>query len=360
MDHEGELDLLEGLLRCYSPTGQEREAVEYLVEQMRMLGYTATVDGAGNAVGWIGEGPREILCLGHIDTVPGNIDVRRDGEMLWGRGAVDAKGPLAAFVCAGARVEVKEGWRITVIGAVGEEGDSRGAKALLSRNPPDAAIIGEPSGWDRLTLGYKGSASFRYKVSRSQAHAASGNETACEVALRFWGDLQNEVAVCNSGKIKVFDQLTLSLRGMSSDQDGFKDTAWLEIGVRLPLGLDVRDLEKRFSKLAGEGEVIFGETIPAFRVDKNGSLVRGFLSAIRKQDGKPSFTLKSGTSDMNLVGPKWKCPMIAYGPGDSNLDHTPEERINLWEYSYGIKVLANAIQQVMNDPISEMKRLSRQ
>ena len=58
------------------------------------------VDRTGNAVGVLGDGPREMVLLGHIDTVPGEIAVHRDGDALYGRGAVDAKGPLACFTAA--------------------------------------------------------------------------------------------------------------------------------------------------------------------------------------------------------------------------------------------------------------------
>src|SRR5512140_3466979 len=124
------VDLLQGLLEAYSPTGAEAGAVDYLVSAMREMGFRAAVDGAGSAVGVVGDGPREILLLGHIDTVPGQIPVRRDGERLYGRGAADAKGPLACFTAAIARVRLRPGWRIAVIGAVGEEGDSPGARFL--------------------------------------------------------------------------------------------------------------------------------------------------------------------------------------------------------------------------------------
>ena len=75
---------------------------------MRALGYDAHVDGAGNAVGTRGTGEREIVLLGHIDTVPGEVPVRIEDGVLFGRGAVDAKGPLAAFVVAGALAAFQE------------------------------------------------------------------------------------------------------------------------------------------------------------------------------------------------------------------------------------------------------------
>ena len=123
-----EIELLEGLLQRYSPTHHEAEAVNYLVAQMSAAGFAARVDEVGNAVGVIGDGPREVLLLGHIDTVPGFIEVRREDDRLYGRGAVDAKGPLACFTAASALAGARAGYRFVVIGAVGEEGDSRGAQ----------------------------------------------------------------------------------------------------------------------------------------------------------------------------------------------------------------------------------------
>jgi LysW-gamma-L-lysine carboxypeptidase len=47
---------------------------------------------------------------------------------------------------------------------------------------------------------------------------------------------------------------------------------------------------------------------------------------------------------MNVVGPAWNCPIVAYGPGDSSLDHTPEEHIDVEEFRLGINVLERALQ----------------
>ena len=70
-------------------------------------------------------------------------------------------------------------------------------------------------------------------------------------------------------------------------------------------------------------------------------LVRSFLAAIRSVDStvQPGFVVKTGTSDMNVVGPIWRCPIVAYGPGDSALDHTPNEHLSLDEYWRAVLVL---------------------
>jgi LysW-gamma-L-lysine carboxypeptidase len=83
----------------------------------------------------------------------------------------------------------------------------------------------------------------------------------------------------------------------------------------------------------------------AWRAERNSFLVRGFLAAIRDIEPavRPSFVVKTGTSDMNVVAPAWQCPILAYGPGDSSLDHTPNEHLNLDEYWRAILVLEKAL-----------------
>ena len=85
---------------------------------------------------------------------------------------------------------------------------------------------------------------------------------------------------------------------------------------------------------------------PTWRGDSKNALVRSFLAAIRAQevaDAKPAFLVKTGTSDMNVVGPAWRCPILAYGPGDSRLDHTPNEHVKLDEYWRAVLVLERAL-----------------
>lgn len=341
-----EIRLLEDFLKIYSPTGQEVEAVDYLVAQMRAGGLEAHVDEIGNAVGIAGpaDAPRTVILLGHIDTVPGFIPVTRDGDRLNGRGAVDAKGPLAAFTAAAIRARDQlTGLRVIVIGAVGEEGDSRGAHFLKDRYRPDFTIIGEPSGWEKITLGYKGSAWFEYEVRRALAHTSAKNESACEAAVAFWNRVTAWAAGRNGDNSKMFEQTLPTLREMSSGSDGFVERAQLKFGVRLPPGLGVAELDEALRALAGEAELKLIEGVAAYRGEKNTPLVRAFLAAIRQAGGQPAFTVKSGTSDMNIVAPAWGTPILAYGPGDSALDHTPDEHLLISEYQRAITVLVQTL-----------------
>src|SRR5687767_3081071 len=127
--------LLEQMLRIPSVSSQEADLARFLVDQMRSLGLRSYIDGAGNAVGEAGEGP-EIVLLGHIDTVPGVVPVRIEAGQLYGRGAVDAKGPFATFVTAAARLLARGDLRSrpVLVGAVEEEAaSSKGAHFVLDR-----------------------------------------------------------------------------------------------------------------------------------------------------------------------------------------------------------------------------------
>jgi LysW-gamma-L-lysine carboxypeptidase len=64
----------------------------------------------------------------------------------------------------------------------------------------------------------------------------------------------------------------------------------------------------------------------------------------------PKFKVKTGTSDMNVLAPHWRCPVVAYGPGDSALDHTPHEHISVQEYQQAIAVLTRTLQLLIDAP----------
>jgi [amino group carrier protein]-lysine/ornithine hydrolase len=350
-------ETLYSLVRYYSPSGMERPAVEWLVGRMQALGFTqAYIDPVGNAIGIMGHGPRQGVLLGHIDTHPGEIPLRAHGGHFHGRGVVDAKGALAAMVDAVARLGAPPGWQMVVIAAVDEERDSTGAWYVVGQYHPEFAIIGEPSRWDRITLGYKGIAWAEVRVSRPLAHTASQEQSAPEAAFRIWGWMQDWAGRFNADRPRVFDQVLPSLREFTSGDDGLEGWASLKIDTRLPVDLSPQDwyalLRQNFS--TGEHERIWINQsrwpIPAFLGDKNNGLVRALLAAIRQAGGKPGFVLKTGTADLNIVAPAWGCPAVAYGPGDSNLDHTPREQLSLVEYERAVAVLAESLRQICATP----------
>ena len=351
---ESGIELLEGMLAIPSPSTQERPLGQWLVARLRGMGFAARSDEAGNVVAYWGGGPREVMLLGHIDTVPGFIPVRRDGNRLFGRGAVDAKGPLAAAIAAVARQPVGTGVRFTVIGAVEEEGSSRGARHLVSRRPPEQLVILEPSGWDAITLGYKGSLRLRYRLTQPMGHGAGPNQSAGDQAIAFVRRVQ-EHAAANSAPTPTlprkrgreeFERLDVRVLRFHADHDGFRDTAAMTLGFRLPPDFDLAAFQQQVESWAEGAELRFEHADAAVRAEKNTPVVRAFLKGIRDAGGTPRFKMKTGTSDMNILVPAWGCPALAYGPGDSRLDHTPDEGIDLDEFERGVEVLASALRQL--------------
>jgi len=349
-----EITFLKNLLAIPSLSGEEDAFAEHLIEQMTAMGFRARRDLAGNVIGALGDSQagHTFVLLGHMDTVAGDIRVRQEDGKLYGRGAVDAKGPLAAFVLAAARAAPHIGDAcVLVIGAVEEEAHSHGAHYLArTMAPPSGVIIGEPSGWEGITLGYKGTLSVDYHLVRAAGHGASDRVSPAEEAVSFWNRLVDHAAEYNQERHPPsFDTLDPSLRAICTADGGpgnvgLEDSVEMSIGLRLPLGINQEVLQQTMCGWRGEAEVAFPYSEPPFRADKNTDVVRALLRGIRAADGRPRFKLKTGTSDMNVVGPAWGCPIAAYGPGNSALDHTPEERIDVEEYRKGVEVLTHALQ----------------
>ncbi len=373
------IDLLTNLVSIPSPSEREAEASAYLAGWMNQHGLTAHVDEAGSAVGIKGDGPKEILLLGHIDTFPGEVPVRREGDLLYGRGTVDAKGPLCTFAAAAAQVDVPPGWRLTVVGAVEEEcATSKGARFVLSQRlggqqqgstpvnyrgqggdtfqPPLFCVIGEPSHWDRVTLGYKGRLLLDVILRAPFSHSAGEGRLPAEQAVDLWRQVEQFCARFNGERQAdtPFNRLDPSLRHIASRDEGAFGLVELGMGFRLPVGLGLTELEQQLRQVvqtlpAGTtAELQFSGGEPAYKGDKSNPLVRTFLQAIRATGGEPRFVVKTGTADMNVVAPHWSdTPVVAYGPGDSSLDHTPHEHIDLNEYLRAIGVLRDVLERLM-------------
>jgi LysW-gamma-L-lysine carboxypeptidase len=342
---------LTGLVEHYSPTGDTAQAADWFVQRMKSLGFTHSfVDGFGNPTGVMGAGAKQIVLLGHIDTVPGKIAVEVRENLLYGRGSVDAKGPLAAFADAVAAVGEHDNWQLVVIGAIDEEGQSQAARFLVDQYQPLYTIIGEPSDWRRITIGYKGSAHATIKISQPVSHSAGQEIGSCEKAFQVWQSILDWVNSYNQQRPRAFEQVTPALLGMHSGSDGFVEWAQIEIGTRLPIQVSPQDWKQRLIELTRDRDVEFSfaeEPISAHLADKNTPLVRAFLHAIRAQSERPGFVVKTGTADMNIVAPVWRGPILAYGPGDSTLDHTPDEHIDLNEYGRAVAVLQEALAHLM-------------
>ena len=386
--------LLEELVSIRSLSGAESDASEFLVQWLGDHGLErCSVDEVGNAVGELGEraATRTVVLLGHIDTVAGEVQVERrsssEGEVLYGRGSVDAKGPLAAFCAAAARLGSdwarEHGVRVLVVGAVEEEAaTSRGARhirdlLLAEGGAPDACVIGEPSGWSRVTLGYKGRLLIDLEAERPMTHTAGPDPGITTLATEMWNGVREFCEGFNQGLDRAFDQLLPSLRSIDTSGDGLRECVRAICGIRLPLHFKpselLRSLETRLATRIGadpppQSELRSGTPVrpqrmegaggiltltyrgfeEAWRSEPGSKLVTGFRGAIRHVGGndlRPSIVVKTGTSDMNVVAPAWRCPILAYGAGDSSLDHTPQEHVVLEEWWKAVLVVEEALRR---------------
>ena len=173
------LDFLERAVRTpsYDDTGPMRDL---LCGELRETGIEPTVDDAGNVVatreasGDAADGPHVVLNT-HLDTVSPHVPGERDGDRLHGRGACDAKGPLAAMLAAFCGCDPDQG-RVTLAVTPDEETRSTGAAALvpsldLDPDRGDAVIVGEPTGLDVCNAA-KGRFEGRVTITGERAHAA--------------------------------------------------------------------------------------------------------------------------------------------------------------------------------------------
>ncbi|MFN3334629.1 MAG: M20/M25/M40 family metallo-hydrolase, partial [Caldilinea sp.] len=279
---------------------------------------------------------------------------------------------------------------------------------------PTACIIGEPSHWTRVTLGYKGRLLVEMEASQPMAHTAGPDAGVAVVAVDFWNWLSNYAATFNTGRDKAFEQFQPSLRRLATFTDeAMHDHVVASSGIRLPLDFDVDLFAAALCAWAsergrqGEGEstlpanlpisqspisqspisqspisqspisqspisnlqspispehpteitipgaltaitLRFSSYEPAWRSERSNLLVRSFLQGLKEvaPAEKLGFVLKTGTSDMNVVGPAWRCPIVAYGPGDSSLDHTPHEHLPLNDFWCAVLVLEQALRNL--------------
>lgn len=345
--------MLEKALRLYTPSLGEKPMAEFLADKCDDMGFGQIhIDEVGNLIARKGSGlPRVLLC-GHMDTVPGRIRVRRDGDLLYGRGASDAKAPLMAMLFAAASASESCG-TVTFVGAVDEEGNATGIKNLVKGGTEaDYAIFGEPSGLSRITVAYKGRLALNMRVNvRESAHASApwlaGN--AIEEMAAFTSRLKEILEAGQEGRKRsaMLTSALTEIRGGTSHNVTPKECE-ATVDVRIPVGVCCNEVEERIAgavqKMAGERGIevfysIIDETEP-FEAPLNSPLVRALSLGVKDVVGShPVLIRKTGTGDMNVMGNRLGIPVVTYGPGDPHMAHTIDERVSVSEYLQGIEVL---------------------
>src|SRR6266704_3105660 len=273
-----EVGVLTALVEEYSPSGHEADAVHRFIQVARSLGFAAHADAVGNGIARIGKGRPSILFLGHIDTVEGKRPVRLDGGRLHGRGACDAKGALAAALMASHRHDGPG--EIVVVGAVGEERDSRGARHLLAHARPDFLIVGEPSGWNGVTIGYKGNLSLLLRLGGERVHLSSPAATTVETGLAFVERLH---AFCDAhAGATPFHSLTMKTPSVNTTEEGSQEHVEIGLNLRLPPGLDAEEVLSFIDENRGTIECKTVDASDAIEVDSRNAVIRALCAGIRK------------------------------------------------------------------------------
>ncbi|AYN41233.1 M20/M25/M40 family metallo-hydrolase [Streptomyces dangxiongensis] len=342
-----DLTLLTRVVGVPSVSGDEAELAAYLAEWCRERGMEAHVDAVGNLVAARGRGSRRLLLLGHLDTVPHRWPAAWRGEELWGRGSVDAKASLAAFLEVLAHADIPEDGRLVVVGAVEEEiSSSKGAFHARDHYPADAVVIGEPSGAHKLTLGYFGLFKLRVTAAVTTGHSAGLDAvSAPDRLIGALADIRAGVLAAAPDALSAVIEV-----GSESGRQHSRGTGILNF--RVPPGADLDAL--RAAALAHTGDGVTVEVLratPGYAGGRSGPLVKVFTRAFADAGIRPRFVVKKGTSDMNTLATTWHdVPMVAYGPGDSALDHTDEERIGAMEYRTARSLLADAVNRWFSLP----------
>jgi LysW-gamma-L-lysine carboxypeptidase len=338
-------DLLEALVRIPSVSREEAECADRLAAFFEAHGREVWIDDVGNVRAPADDG---VLLTSHIDTVPGDVPVRveetEDGEQaLWGRGAVDAKGALAGMAV------VAVGTGASFAGVVGEEVDSTGGRHLVEtrEDAPDAVINGEPSGWAGITLGYRGLLGGTYVATSESGHASRPDNNAIQDAMDWWWAVEEEFS--HDEWVPVFERVTckpVDFDGGPS-ADGLSVEATMRVQLRVPPTFTVDEIREIADGHLDNGTVNWDDRVEPVMASQRTPVARAFRAAIRAEGGEPSMLRKTGTSDMNVYATHWDCPIVSYGPGDSDLDHAPNEHLSLPEYDRSVAVLQRATERLM-------------
>ena len=188
--------LTKALIACESVTPAPPAVFDALEAMLTPLGFAIdrftsgeALDGpVENMLATRGDQGRHIAFAGHLDVVPpgegwsiGPFDGEERGGLVYGRGAVDMKGAIAAFVAAVERVPAKAG-TVSLVITGDEEGPAIfGTRALIERMAargirPDWCLVGEPTSVDRLgdtiKIGRRGSVNIWITVPGRQGHVA--------------------------------------------------------------------------------------------------------------------------------------------------------------------------------------------
>lgn len=365
------------LVRAKSMAGQEREAAAVAERWMRQLGYDEVrVDQYGSVIGRIQgahAGPH-LHFDGHLDTVPATTPEQWQhapfgGEIaegkLWGRGATDMKGPLAAMICATATVDRSTlHGSVTVSASVAEEElEGPALNAILRVQPADFVIIGE-STLLQAGIAQKGRAGIRLTTTGRAAHSSvpeQGDNAVyrmIDVIGRLRALTPPDDALLGAGILELVEIISAPYPGTSIIPDRCtvrwdrrtvrsETRASVLAGIRAALdGLDsvaVEYLDVAVPCYTG-ATLQADDFHPAWELAPDHPLARAALQAVRASGSEPrTCSVPYCTNGSGSAG-DLSIPSIIIGPGDPALFHVVDEHIAVEQLITGVVVYQAMIQ----------------
>jgi acetylornithine deacetylase len=328
-------ELTRTLIDIESITPNEREIGQFLFHHLSALAQRfhgeierlPVEEGRDNI--FVRFGTPIVTLSTHMDTVPPFIPSRDDGAQIWGRGACDTKGIIAAMIVAAEKLLAKGTRNFGLLFVVGEERNSAGALAAVNTPRGSKFIVnGEPTE-NRLALGSKGALRFEIVASGRMAHSAYPElgESAIEKLL-------NALNRIRQLPLPVDATLGPSTLNIGTIQGGrapnvIADAASAEVFIRV-VG-DVSELRRQIKSAAAPdaeaNEVLF---IPAVRL--------GSLSGFET-------TVVAYTTDIPAFGGAWGQPYLL-GPGTIHVAHTNDERIAKSELAAAVEIYSQLVERL--------------
>jgi acetylornithine deacetylase len=332
------LALTRALVDIESVSGNEAGVATYLFDRVSALaarhgGRVERLPVDGERFNVFASWGEPIVTLStHMDTVPPFFPSREDDEFVWGRGACDAKGAIAAMIGAAETLAGEGACAIGLLFVVGEEINSAGAKAAaLSPRGSRYLINGEPTE-SKLALAAKGA--LRYEIRAAGKMAHSGYPELGESAIDKMLDVLETVRRIPLPRDPVLGPGTINIGRIAGGRapNVVADEARAEIFVRL-VGDPGPIRDAMTAAVAGRAELREIGFIPAVQFDSF--------------DGLPT-TIVSYTSDAPILSPAWGKPLLI-GPGSIRVAHTEAERMPKRELEDAVGLYAGLARRLLKD-----------
>jgi acetylornithine deacetylase len=330
-------ELARRLIDIESITPNERAMAGFLSEQLNAMAQRsagaaermAVEPGRDNV--FVRFGDPVVTLSTHMDTVPPFIPSREDDEHIWGRGACDTKGIIAAMITAAVELLDAGKRNFALLFVVGEERNSAGALAA-ARTPRGSKFLinGEPTE-NKLALGSKGA--LRYEIVARGRMAHSAYPELGDSAIDKLLDALHNIRRIELPADAVLGASTLNIGTVQGGRapNVIADDARAEIFIRV-VGDAARirqQVEAAMPPQVEAHEVLF---IPALR--------------LRALDGIPT-TVVAFTTDIPAFDGAWGEPFLI-GPGTIHLAHTAQERIRKSELIEAVALYKRMVERLSN------------